>query len=280
MNNDKLAAIAADMRRDVFKMAYRAGGAHLGACFSCLDILTTLYFADILKYDPKQPCSPDRDRFVLSKGHASASLYAVLSRAKFFSRSTLWKYCQPDSILGGHPNMLAVPGIEASTGALGHGFPFATGHALAAKLDGKDYRTYVLLGDGECQEGTVWETAMFAPSQRLDNLTIIIDANGLQAMEKISDIMPMEPLADKFRAFGWHVLEIDGHNFTELQESLSSDNIVEGKPKAIIARTVKGKGISFMEGIPIWHFRMPDAEELPVALQELGLTMEELKADA
>jgi len=271
----ELKTIGQCLRQDIFKMAYRAGGAHLGACFSAVDILVTLYFSGILRYDTQAPCSPGRDRFILSKGHASAALYATLAQSGFFPRQWLWEYCQPGSTLGGHPNMLEVPGVEASTGALGHGLGFGVGHALAGKLDHADYRTFVLLGDGECQEGSVWEAVLFAAAQQLDNLTVILDANGLQAMEKLPDIIPMEPWADKFAAFGWQVTEVDGHDYGQLVKGLKQDASASA-PRLIIARTVKGKGVSFMESVPIWHFRMPDEGQLAIALQELGLTREEL----
>ena len=275
----KLEAVAKEIRRDIFKMAYRAGGAHLGACFSCVEILVALYQGGILRIQRDTADALDRDRFILSKGHASAALYAVLARAGFFPRELLWSYCQSGTDLGGHPDMHLLPGVEATTGALGHGLPFALGHALAAKLDGAGYHTYVLVGDGECQEGSVWEALLFAPAQGLTGLTMLVDANGLQAMDKTAEIIPMGSLRAKLAAFNWQVEEVDGHSLPALLDVLSRP-LASHRPRAIIAHTVKGKGIPEIENVPIWHYRMPDSQELPRFLAALGLSMEELTADA
>jgi transketolase len=235
-----------------------------------VDILAVLYY-QILNIDPKDPKNEKRDRFILSKGHAGVALYAVLAEREFFDKSLLDSFGKKGSILGGHPDMLKVPGIEATTGALGHGFSFGVGQALAAKIDQKPYRVFVLLGDGECQEGSVWEAAMFAPKHELDNLTAIIDYNKLQALDRLDEIVPLEPMKDKWEAFGWSVREVDGHNIDQLKEVFTSLPLTRDKPSLIIAHTIKGKGISFMENTAIWHYRMPNKEEMKVACSELGL---------
>ena len=197
-------------------------------------------------------------------------MYAVLADKGFFAKEELLRFGKPDGILGGHPDMLKVPGIEASTGSLGHGFCFAAGIALAGKLDQRDFRVFALLGDGEIQEGSIWETAMFAPQHKLDNFAAIIDYNKLQAIDRVDTIVSLEPLADKWKAFGWDVREVDGHNCAQLRETFARIPFVKGKPSLVIAHTVKGKGISFMENVPIWHFRLPDRAEAEIARKELG----------
>jgi transketolase len=235
-----------------------------------VEILTVLYHR-ILNVDPRNPKDPDRDRFILSKGHAGVALYSVLAQRGFIEESLLKTYGNSGTLLGGHPDMYKVPGVEASTGALGHGFPFGVGMALAGKIDGKNYRTFVLLGDGECQEGTIWEAAMFAPQQKLDNLIAIIDYNKLQALDRLENIVSLEPFTDKWRAFGWEVREVDGHDLSQLVETFASAPFVMDKPNLVVAHTVKGKGVSFMENVPIWHYRMPGDEEMKIACKELGL---------
>lgn len=267
--------IAKDVRKKIYQIAHFAGGGHMGASFSMADIISVLYFGDVLKYDAKNPEWKERDKFVLSKGHASYALYAVLAKAGYFEESELWKVGQPDSKFGGHPKLHDIPGVEASTGALGHGLSFAIGIAYANKMDKKDSHVYVVLGDGECQEGSVWEGALSAPTLELDNLTVIVDHNKLQAMDDLENIVHMKPFADKWKAFGWNVQEIDGHNYTEIRKELLTR--AEKKPTLIIANTIKGKGVSFMENVPIWHYRMPNKDELPVLMEELGLTEEDLK---
>ncbi|MZP43031.1 transketolase [Heliobacterium gestii] len=267
-----LQAIAAELRQTVFQTLCKTGGGHIGPSLSIIEILTTLYFGGVLKYDPRNPQDPRRDRFILSKGHASLALYAALAKAGFIDAEELDEYCRPGSRLGGHPNMHEVPGVEASTGALAHGLSFAVGAALAAKLDGTDNRVIALLGDGECQEGAIWEAAMFSAHQRLGQLTAIVDNNKLQAMDRLDNIIAMDPFADKWRAFGWEVLEVDGHDIPALLDALDRAKIdKDGAPKLIVAHTVKGKGISFMEGVPLWHVRMPNEEERTIAAQELAL---------
>lgn len=274
--NSSLRSTAKEIRKKIFKMIYKAGGGHIAPSLSIVDILTALYFGGVMNYDPKDPKMPHRDRFILSKGHASAALFSVLAEAGYIEDSVLDTYCQTGSILGGHPDMNKVPGVEASTGALGHGFLYAAGIAMAGKLDGKSYRVYALLGDGECQEGSVWEAALFSAQQKLGNLTAIIDYNKLQAMDRLGNIVEMEPLADKWKSFGWDVIEVDGHNIEALVDVLSKDLNLNAAPRVVIAHTVKGKGISFMEDTPIWHYRMPNEEEMKVVLKELDITLKEL----
>lgn len=272
--NYKLRSIAKEIRSDIFKMAHYAGGAHLGASFSVVEVLVALYFGGVLKYNSDKPDLDNRDRFILSKGHASAAVYAVLSKAGYFSKSVLYSYCQNESILGGHPNMLDIPGIEASTGALGHGLNYSVGLALGSKLNNLDNRIYVIIGDGECQEGSIWEAALFASAQQLNNLTVVLDHNKLQAMDRIDSILPLGSLKNKWASFGWDVAEIDGHNFDEILVELK--NTKANVPRLIIANTIKGKGVSFMEDVPIWHYRMPNPEELKILLEELEIEEMEL----
>lgn len=262
------------IRKEIYKIAHHSGGGHMGAAFSVADIIAVLYFGDVLRYDAKDPLLEDRDKFILSKGHASYALYAALAFAGFFPKEELRHVGKPGSKFGGHPKMYDIPGVEASTGALGHGLSFAIGSAYADKVDGRKSHTYVVLGDGECQEGSIWEGALSAPTLQLDNLTVVIDYNKLQAMDRLENIIKMEPFADKWRAFGWHVLEIDGHNHEQIRETLLVRK--EHTPVLVIAHTIKGKGVSFMENVPIWHFRMPNKEELPILMKELGLTEEDL----
>lgn len=266
--------ISAEIRKMIYQIAYYAGGGHLGSAFSAADIISVLYFDDVLVYDAKIPFWIDRDYFVLSKGHACYALYAALARAGFFDSKELKGIGKPGSFFGGHPKIYEIPGVEASTGALGHGLSYAIGISYANKIDLKKNHTYVLLGDGECQEGSVWEAALSAPTLELDNLTAIIDYNKLQGMDDLENIVKMKPLAEKWKAFGWNVIEIDGHNHNEIKEALLTRQSL--KPTLIVANTVKGKGVSFMEGNPIWHYRMPNEQELPVLMKELGLTNKDL----
>lgn len=267
--------IAKDIRKKIYMMAHFAGGGHMGAAFSMADIISVLYFDDVLRYDALNPEWEERDKFILSKGHACYALYAALARAGYFSEEKLRHVGQENSKFGGHPKMHDIPGVEASTGALGHGLSFAIGIAYANKMDKKQSHVYVLLGDGECQEGSVWEGALSASTLELDNLTAIVDYNKLQAMDQTENIVKMRPFADKWKAFGWNVLEIDGHNYGEIRNALLER--CAGKPMMVIANTIKGKGVSFMENVPIWHFRMPDEQELPILMEELGLTECDLK---
>lgn len=270
-----IAEIARDIRKKVYQTAHFAGGGHMGASFSMADIISVLYFDDVLRYDAKNPDWKERDKFILSKGHASYALYAALARAGYFPEEELRHAGQVGSRFGGHPKLHDIPGVEASTGALGHGLSFAIGIAYANKMDNLDSHVYVVLGDGECQEGSIWEGALSAPTLELDNLTVIVDYNKLQAMDELENIVHMKPLSDKWKAFGWNVLEIDGHDHVQIKEALLTRQ--EKKPTLVVANTVKGKGVSFMENVPIWHYRMPNDEELPIVMRELGLAEEDLK---
>lgn len=272
---ETIAETARELRKRIYQMAHFSGGGHMGAAFSVADIISVLYFDHVLNYDSHNPEWKDRDKFILSKGHASYALYAALAKAGYFSQEELRHVGQPGSKFGGHPKMYDIPGVEASTGALGHGLSFAIGIAYADKADQRKSHIYVVLGDGECQEGSVWEGALSAPTLKLDNLTVIVDYNKLQAMDILENIVKMKPLAEKWKAFGWAVQEIDGHNYKEIKDALLTRQ--PGKPVMVLAHTIKGKGVSFMENIPIWHYRMPNEDELQVLMQELGLTEEDLQ---
>ncbi len=271
---ERIAEIAKDIRKKIYQIAHFAGGGHMGASFSMADIISVLYFDNVLKYDALNPEWEERDKFILSKGHASYALYAVLAKAGYFSEEELRHVGQVDSKFGGHPKMYDIPGVEASTGALGHGLSFAIGIAYANKVDQKESHVYVVLGDGECQEGSIWEGALSAPTLELNNLTVLIDYNKLQAMDDLENIVHMKPFADKWKAFGWNVIEIDGHDYKQIKEALLIRHL--SKPTLIIANTVKGKGVSFMENVPIWHYRMPNEQELSILMKELDLTEEDL----
>ncbi len=265
---------AKDIRRSIFKTICNAGGGHLPTCLSMTDILTVLYY-EVLCIDPKDIRNPERDRFILSKGHGGVALYAILADKGFFDERHLATHGKKGTILGGHPDMHKVPGVEASTGALGHGLSFGVGTALAARMDANPSRTFVLIGDGECQEGSIWEAALFAAQAKLDNLTVIIDHNKLQAMDKLDKIVGLGSLSEKWAAFGWSVTEIDGHDVDQIRETFKRLPIDKDRPGCIIAHTIKGKGISFMENVPIWHYRQPKPEEMKMACEELGLRLVE-----
>ena len=267
----KLEEIARRLRIDVLKALNNAGSGHTGGSLSAIDILTALYFYK-MRYNPQQPDWPERDKFVLSKGHGAPAWYAVLAQAGYFDRKELQNLRKLDSFLQGHPYSPTTPGVEVTSGSLGQGLSIANGLALAARMDDKSSKIYALLGDGEVQEGQVWEAAMSAAHYRLDNLCAIIDNNGLQIDGKVSKIMGVEPLPDKWQAFGWQVLQVDGHNFNEIISALDTADSVKGKPTMIIARTVKGKGVSFMENQVKYHGLAPTSEELEQALRELGET--------
>lgn len=265
---------ARQIRRLILKTACFGGAGHIAPALSMADIITELYFGGIMRYDAQNPHWEGRDAFILSKGHACLALYAVLAEAGFFPREELRTFLHKGSKLGGHPNMHYVPGVEASTGALGHGLLFAVGIAMADKMDGRANHTYVVTGDGECQEGSVWEGIMSAVCHKLDNLTVIIDHNKFQAMDRVETIMGFHDFPAKLRAFGCCVLDIDGHDHAAIHEALLARE--SGKPVVVVANTVKGKGISFMEEQPLWHCRMPNEEELQIALQDLQMNREEL----
>jgi transketolase len=261
-----LAAIAARIRMRVVQMSGAASAPHVASALSCTDILVALYFA-VARVAPDRAADPSRDRIILSKGHASAALYACLAERGFFPTSWLEEYAGDDSRLGEHPALGSVPGIECSTGSLGHGLGIATGLALAARLDGRRSQVFVVLSDGECNEGAVWEAAMWAASQRLNTIRAIVDANGLQAIGRTNEITALEPLAEKWRAFGWDVTETDGHDVDRLASILRQPG---ERPQAVIARTVKGKGISFMEDDLEWHYRPPSPDDVARAVKELS----------
>ncbi len=256
------------LRRHVVRMVGEAGSGHPGGSLSAADLVAALYF-HFLNVDPARPGWPERDRFVLSKGHAAPVLYAALAERGFFPSETLWTLRKLGSILQGHPDMRKTPGVEASTGSLGQGLSVAGGMALAGRLSTLDYRVYALLGDGEMQEGQVWEAAMSAAQFKLDNLTAIIDFNGVQLDGLVENIVGVEPVADKWRAFGWDVQEINGHDMDQIVKALEAARQVRGRPQAIVAHTVKGKGVSFMEGLAAWHGKAPSREQMAQALAEL-----------
>ncbi len=272
-NNLPLAA--AYIRRYVVEEVYSAQAGHPGGSLGIADIMATLYF-DEMNVNPAAPKAADRDRFVLSKGHCSPALYAALALRGFFPVEDLKSFRNINSYLQGHPSMKDVPGVDMSTGSLGQGVCTAAGMAYAAKLDNKDYRVYSVLGDGEIQEGQVWEAAMFAPHYKLDNLCIIVDNNGLQIDGNVSDVMNVANIADKFKAFNWNVIEIDGHNFDEIKAAFKVAKEFKGKPTAIIAKTFKGKGVSYMHNNPAWHGNAPKTPDYEIAVKELNDEIERL----
>ena len=272
----ELERIARSVRKKTFLMIFHAGSGHIAPSLSSVEILVALYFK-ILKIDKNNFKDNNRDRFILSKGHASAALYAVLAKKGFIDEKILNTFCQKGSILGGHPEAHLIPGVEVSTGSLGHGLSFGVGMALAGKLDRKDYRVFTLLSDGECQGGSVWEAAMFASHHKLDNLIAIIDHNKLQSLGQIDNIVSLKPFADKWKSFGWGVREVNGHNISEIIDALERAPFSKDKPSVLIAHTTKGKGISFMENVPIWHYRMPNEDELKIVLDELDIGEGELE---
>jgi transketolase len=264
----ELEALARRIRRHIVSMIGKAGSGHPGGSLSAVEIVTALWFK-VMRHKPQDPCWPDRDRFILSKGHAAPLLYAVLAECGYFPVEELLTLRQPDSRLQGHPDCTTTPGIEISAGALGQGLSFAIGVSLAGRLDSRDYGVYVLLGDGECDEGQVWEAAMAAAHFKLDNLIAVVDNNGQQIDGWNRDVMNLDPFNEKWAAFGWQVIEVDGHNFPQLLQAFDRAKLVKGKPTVVIAHTVKGKGVSFMENNPDFHGKAPDAEEVAIALREL-----------
>lgn len=270
--NGNLAALkdrARDLRLDILDMTTRAGSGHPSSSFSAVEITTALYFGGILRYRPREPHWPERDRFIMSKGHAAPLLYAVLAQAGYFDRSELARLRQIDSPLQGHPIQDMMPGVEATTGSLGQGLSIGLGHILGGRLTGFRYRVYVLLGDGECEAGQVWEAAMAAAHYKADKLTAILDYNKYQETDPISREMGLEPLAAKWRAFGWHVQETDGHDIAALIASLKAAQQIEGMPQILIAHTIKGKGVSFVEADYTFHGRALSSEQAEKARQEI-----------
>ncbi|MGK2962845.1 MAG: transketolase [Gemmatimonadaceae bacterium] len=261
--------LALRIRKHAVQMTNLGGSSHVGSVLSMADIVAVLY-GGILRVDPSNPRHPERDRFILSKGHAGAGIYAALAERGFFSTDLLDKHCADGSVLSGHVSHRGVPGVELSTGSLGHGLSVGAGMAYGAKLDNQSQRAFVLLSDGECDEGSTWEAAMFASHHQLDNLVAIVDYNKIQSLAPVAETLALEPFGDKWRAFGWSVAEIDGHDHTSLYASLSVIPRVTGNPTCIIAHTVKGKGVSFMERSVLWHYRTPRGTEYDEALNELG----------
>jgi len=268
MNKEFLKQKAKEVRIDIINMLAEAGSGHPGGSLSCADILTLLYFGK-MNVKPDNPKWEDRDRLVLSKGHAAPALYAVLAEKRFFPKEELKTLRKLGSILQGHPDMKSTPGLDMTTGSLGQGLSAANGMALAGKLDKKDYRVYVILGDGELQEGQIWEAAMTAAHYKLDNLTAILDFNGLQIDGPNREVKNIEPVNEKFKAFGWHVIEIDGHDFDQIDRAIEEAKATKGRPTLIIAHTIKGKGVSFMENQVGWHGNAPNEEQRQKAIQEL-----------
>lgn len=262
-----LVGAAAEIRGSVLRMIGQAGLGHVGGDLSVTDILATLFFG-VLDLDPANPTRPDRDRFILSKGHCAAALYSTLALRGFIPADLLGSFMAPLSVLNGHPNRRKVPGVEANTGPLGHGLPIGVGSAIAARLSGSAWRTFVVLGDGELQEGSNWEAAMSAGHRGLDNLTAIVDRNRLQQGARTEDTNRLEPLADKWRAFGWEVIELDGHDHAALWAAFTA--APAGRPRCVIARTIKGKGVSFMEDRVEWHHKVPSPAQIEQALIEVA----------
>lgn len=263
--------IARRLRGRVIEMSHRAGTPHLGSSLSCIDILAAAYWG-VLNLDPAHPDDPGRDRFILSKGHAATALYAALAARGFFPEALLDDYNTDGARLAEHPGPRCAPGVEAATGSLGHGLSLGLGMALAGRIQGRRYRVYALLSDGECNEGSVWEAAMMAPAQRLDNLCVVVDYNKWQATGRSEETLALAPLAAKWAAFGWNAREVDGHDAAGLVEAMRRVPDGSGRPVALIAHTVKGKGVSFMEDDNNWHYRIPTKDEVAAAFRELGLS--------
>ncbi len=268
LDRPTVSELAKRIRKHCVRMTGKANASHIGSSLSAADILAVLY-GRALRYDPQRPDWPDRDRFILSKGHGCAALYAILAECGFFPIDWLDSFHQNGSPLAGHVTHKNVPGIEVSTGSLGHGLALGTGMAIAAKRDASPYRVFCLLSDGECDEGSTWEAALFAPHHKLDNLIAIVDYNKIQSLGTVKEVMDLEPLAAKWRAFGWAVRELDGHDLPVVEEALMQVPYERGRPSCIVAHTVKGKGVSFMENKLLWHYRAPLGEDLEKALAEL-----------
>jgi transketolase len=269
---DALDLTARTLRVRIIETSHRTGTPHLGSCLSCVDILTAAYF-DVLRIDPSKPRDPDRDRFILSKGHAAPALFQVLALRGFYDPALLDAYGEDGGLFAEHPPTPDhLPGIEAATGSLGHGLPLGLGMAYVGRLQGRDFRVYAMLGDGECNEGSVWEAALLAPALGLDRIAVIIDYNKWQATARSNETAALEPLAEKWHAFGWSVCEADGHDLGELVQLMRNVPNGSGRPVAIVAHTVKGKGVSFMEDDNNWHYRIPDENEVAAAKRELGLS--------
>lgn len=273
----ELEVLAARARLLAVDMVHTANSGHIGGSLSAMDLLTVLYF-HTMRVDPAHPHDPDRDRFVLSKGHCTPALYPILSLRGFFPQEELKLFRSIEGHLSGHAEMRHVKGVDMSTGSLGQGLSAAVGMALAGKLDGKDYRVYTMLGDGEIEEGQVWEAAMSAAKFKLDNLCAIVDVNGLQIDGRTADVMPSEPLDQKWAAFGWHVIPCDGHDDQDIEEAFGEAETVQGQPTVLLAHTVKGKGVSFMEDNAGWHGKAPNGEQYEQAKAELSAQIARLEA--
>jgi len=276
MDNKALSLTAAKARLLGVDMVYTAQSGHPGGSMSCMDVLTALYF-NVMRVDPKNPKDPDRDRFVMSKGHCSPAVYPVLALRGFFPVEELKMFRSIDGHMSGHVEMKHNPGVDMSTGSLGQGISTAVGMALAGKVANKDYRVYSILGDGEVAEGQVWEAMMSAAKYKLDNLCAVVDVNGLQIDGRTCDVMPSEPLDKKFESFGWHVIKIDGHDYDQILAAFEEAKTVKGQPTMILAKTVKGKGVSFMENNAGWHGKAPNAEQFAIAKAELEAQIAELE---
>ena len=270
MDIESYRKLALSIRRHVLKMTHHAKSSHVGTSLSMAELLAVLY-GNVLRVNPAQPDWSDRDRFILSKGHGCAGLYAVLAERGFIPLRWLDDFYQNGARLAGHVTHTGVPGVDASTGALGHGLPIASGIALVGKRDNRPYRVFALLSDGECDEGSTWEAALFAPHHGLDNLVAIVDYNKIQSLGTVKEVLDLEPFVAKWNSFGWAVREIDGHDCEQIESTLKSIPFESGRPSAVIAHTIKGKGVSFMENKLLWHYRSPDAAELQQALAELEL---------
>lgn len=268
MQNHPAAEFARAIRAHALRMVYRSHASHIGTCLSVADLLAVLY-ACVLRVDPQNPQWEERDRFIMSKGHAAAITYAALAERGFFPLQWLNSYCEDGSKLGGHVTRYGMPGVELSTGSLGHGLPVGCGMALAGKRDAKSYRVFVLISDGELDEGSNWEAALFAAHHRLDNLLVIVDYNKIQSFGTVEEVLDLQPLAEKWRAFRWAVREIDGHDYAQIEDALVSAPFASGRPGVIIAHTVKGKGVSFAEDTYVWHSNTVSDEIFARALAEL-----------
>ncbi|MEE0794286.1 MAG: transketolase [Oscillospiraceae bacterium] len=278
MTNKELELIAARGRCLGMQMVFRAASGHIGGSLSAMDILTELYFEQ-LRVDPERPQAPERDRFVMSKGHCTPALYSILALRGYFPEKQLELFRSIEGHMSGHPDMVHVPGVDMSTGSLGQGLSAAVGMAIAGKMDSAAYRVYALMGDGEIEEGQIWEAAMSAAKYKLDNLCGIVDVNGLQIDGRTADVMPSEPLDAKFAAFGWNVIKADGHDFDSLRAALAAAKAEKDRPSVILAKTVKGKGVSFMENDPGWHGKAPNAEQYEQAMAELNAAVEKLEVE-
>ena len=278
MSDEELKKVANEVRKGIVTGVHAAKSGHPGGSLGAADIMTYLYFEE-MNVDPADPRKADRDRFVLSKGHCAPGLYAVLAERGFFPKEDLETLRHIGSHLQGHPNMNDTPGVDMSTGSLGQGLSAAVGMAIAGKMDSAAYRVYALMGDGEIEEGQIWEAAMSAAKYKLDNLCGIVDVNGLQIDGRTADVMPSEPLDAKFAAFGWNVIKADGHDFDSLRAALAAAKAEKDRPSVILAKTVKGKGVSFMENDPGWHGKAPNAEQYEQAMAELNAAVEKLEVE-